>query len=226
MTFLQIAFYFFSTVLVFAAGMVVTVRNPVKAALFLVLAFFSAACVWITLEAEFLAIVLVLVYVGAVMVLFLFVVMMLDINLEELRAGFTRYLPAGSVVAVLLVVEIAVVLARSFSPEEFVNPAARASDYSNTRELGEQLYTVYVYAFEIAAVILLVAIIAAIALTMRSRPSGGKRISAVDQVRTRREDRLRIVKMKATTPTQQTSKGPTQRATKRPTKRPTKRGAS
>ena len=194
MTFLQFAFYFFASVLVFAATMVVSVRNPVKAALFLVLAFFSAACVWITLEAEFLAIVLVLVYVGAVMVLFLFVVMMLDINLAELRAGFTRYLPAGSVVAVLLVVELALVLARSFSPERFANPTLRAAGHSNTRELGEQLYTTYVYPFEIAALILLVAIIAAIALTMRPRPDS-KRINPADQVRTRREDRLRIVKM-------------------------------
>ena len=198
MTFLQFTFYFFSTVLVFAAAMVVTIRNPVKAALFLVLAFFSAACVWITLEAEFLAIVLVLVYVGAVMVLFLFVVMMLDINLAELRAGFTRYLPAGSVVAVLLVVELALILARSFSPERFANPTPQAAGYSNTRELGEQLYTTYVYPFEIAALILLVAIIAAIALTMRPRPDR-KRIDPAEQVRTRREDRLRIIKMKPTT---------------------------
>ena len=175
MTFLQLTFYFFASVLVFAAAMVVTVRNPVKAALFLVLAFFSAACVWITLEAEFLAIVLVLVYVGAVMVLFLFVVMMLDINLAELRAGFTRYLPSGSVVAALLVVELALILARSFSPQRFANPALQAAGHSNTRELGAQLYTTYVYPFEIAAVILLVAIIAAIALTMRPR-ADGKRI--------------------------------------------------
>ena len=121
-TFLQFAFYFFSAALVFAATMVVTIRNPVKAALFLVLAFFSAACVWITLEAEFLAIVLVLVYVGAVMVLFLFVVMMLDIDLAEMRAAFTRYLPVGSVIAALLVVEIALVVAHSFSPQRFANP--------------------------------------------------------------------------------------------------------
>ena len=194
-TFLQFAFYFFSATLIFAAAMVVTIRNPVKAALFLVLAFFSAACVWITLEAEFLAIVLVLVYVGAVMVLFLFVVMMLDVNLAEMRAGFTRYLPVGSVIAVLLVVELALVLMRSFSPQQYANPPAQALGHSNTRELGEQLYTVYVYPFEIAAVILLVAIIAAIALTMRPRPDG-KRIDPADQVRTRRDDRLRIVKMK------------------------------
>lgn len=197
MTFLQFAFYFFAAVLVFAAAMVVAVRNPVKAALFLVLAFFSAACVWITLEAEFLAIVLVLVYVGAVMVLFLFVVMMLDINLAELRAGFTRYLPAGSVVAVLLVVELVLVLARSFSPERFANPALQVAGHSNTRELGKQLYTTYVYPFEIAALILLVAIVAAIALTMRPRPNS-KRINPAEQVQTRREDRLRIVKMPPT----------------------------
>jgi len=195
MTFLQFAFYFFSATLIFAAAMVVTVRNPVKAALFLVLAFFSAACVWITLQAEFLAIVLVLVYVGAVMVLFLFVVMMLDIDLAELRAGFARYLPVGSVIAVLLVVEIALALAGSFSPQRFANPPAQAAGYSNTRELGEQLYTTYVYPFEIAAFILLVAIVAAIALTMRERP-GGKRIDPAGQVRTRRDQRLRIVKMK------------------------------
>ncbi|MDD9856378.1 MAG: NADH-quinone oxidoreductase subunit J [Gammaproteobacteria bacterium] len=197
MTFLQFAFYCFAAVLVFAAAGVVTVRNPVKAALFLVLAFFSAACVWITLEAEFLAIVLVLVYVGAVMVLFLFVVMMLDIDLAELRAGFARYLPVGSVVAVLLVVEIALVLARTFSPERFANPPPQAAGHSNTRELGEQLYTVYIYPFEIAAFILLVAIVAAIALTMRARQRpDAKRIDPAAQVRTRREQRLRIVQMK------------------------------
>ncbi|MGI9310716.1 MAG: NADH-quinone oxidoreductase subunit J [bacterium] len=196
MTFLQFAFYFFSATLVLAAAMVVLIRNPVKAALFLVLAFFSAACVWITLEAEFLAIVLVLVYVGAVMVLFLFVVMMLDINLAEMRAGFTRYLPVGSVVAVLLAVEIALLLARAFSPQRFTNPPLRADGHSNTRVLGEQLYTDYVYPFEIAALILLVAIIAAIALTMRPR-TDTKRIDPASQVMARREDRLRIVKMKS-----------------------------
>lgn len=196
MTFLQYAFYFFSAVLVFAACMVVGIRNPVKAALFLVLAFFSAACVWITLEAEFLAIVLVLVYVGAVMVLFLFVVMMLDIDLAELRSGFTRYLPVGGLVAVLLVAEIALVLARAFSPARFASPPPHAPGYSNTRELGELLYTTYVYPFELAALILLAAIVAAIALTMRPR-ADGKRIDPAAQVRTRPERRLRIVKMKS-----------------------------
>ena len=196
MTFLQLTFYVFSLILVFAATMVVTVRNPVKSALFLVLAFFSAACIWITLQAEFLAIVLVLVYVGAVMVLFLFVVMMLDIDLARLRAGFTRYLPVGSLIAVLLVVEIALVLNASFTSAEFSNPANHSAEYSNSKALGRVIYTDYVYAFEIAALILLVAIIAAIVLTMRKRPDT-KFINPGEQVLVNREDRLRIVKMDA-----------------------------
>ncbi|NKB76054.1 MAG: NADH-quinone oxidoreductase subunit J [Gammaproteobacteria bacterium] len=199
MTFFEIAFYFFSAVLVIAATMVVTIRNPVKSALFLVLAFFSAACVWITLEAEFLAIVLVLVYVGAVMVLFLFVVMMLDIDLAEMRAGFTRYLPIGGIIAALLVAEIALVMHQSFLPADYLNPTPQGVEYSNTRELGEQIYTHYVYAFEIAAFILLVAIIAAIALTMRRRPNN-KYINPGEQVKVKREDRLRIVKMPSDKP--------------------------
>ncbi|MGI9315751.1 MAG: NADH-quinone oxidoreductase subunit J [bacterium] len=196
MTFVQFCFYIFSAILVFAAAMVVTIRNPVKSALFLVLAFFSAACIWITLEAEFLAIVLVLVYVGAVMVLFLFVVMMLDIDLAVLRAGFARYLPVGSVIALLLILEIALVMTNSFGPGEFSVPAAHPADYSNTKELGRLLYTVYVYPFEIAAVILLVAIIAAIALTMRRRPDS-KYIDPTAQIKVSREDRLKIIKMKS-----------------------------
>jgi len=201
MTFLQFAFYFFAAVLIVAAGGVVTARNPVKSALFLVLAFFSAACVWVTLEAEFLAIVLVLVYVGAVMVLFLFVVMMLDINLAELRAGFARYMPVGSVVAVLLALEVALVLARAFSPHRFANPPAAPAGHSNTRELGEVLYTAYLYPFEIAAFILLVAIVAAIALTMRGRGRpDAKRIDPAAQVRTQRSERIRIVKMQPESP--------------------------
>ncbi len=196
MAFTQFAFYFFAAVLVFAGAMVITVRNPVKAALFLVLAFFSAACVWLTLEAEFLAIVLVLVYVGAVMVLFLFVVMMLDINLSRLQEGFTRYLPIGALVAVLLVVEIALVLSGSFGPGEHPRPAPQGPDYSNTRELGRVLYTVYVYPFEIAAVVLLVAIIAAIALTLRKRPNT-KYLDPAQQITVQREDRIRLVKMPA-----------------------------
>ncbi len=196
MTFLQFCFYFFSAVLVFASAMVVTIRNPVKSALFLVLAFFSAACVWITLEAEFLAIVLVLVYVGAVMVLFLFVVMMLDIDLAVMRAGFTRYLPVGSVVALLLIGEIALVMLSGFGAESFPSPDARPADYSNSKELGLLIYTVYVYPFEIAAIILLVAIIAAIALTMRRRPES-KYINPTEQIKVNRDDRLRIVKMRS-----------------------------
>lgn len=197
MTFLQFAFYFFAAVMVFAATMVITVRNPVKSALFLVLSFFSAACVWLTLEAEFLAIVLVLVYVGAVMVLFLFVVMMLDINLARLRAGFTDYLPVGGLVALLMVAELVLILSGdSFSAQNLPRPEGHEAGYSNTRELGAVLYTVYVYPFEIAALILLVAIIGAIALTLRKRPDT-KYLNPADQVSVRREDRVRLVKMPA-----------------------------
>ena len=195
MTFEQIVFYFFATVLLFAAGMVITIRNPVKAALSLVLAFFTAAGLWVLLEAEFLAITLVLVYVGAVMVLFLFVVMMLDINLAPLQEGFIRYLPLGVLVAVIAVAELWMVLgADNFGLDVFPAPERHAVDYSNTKELGAVLYTDYVYPFEIAAVILLVAIIAAIALTMRRR-SGMKTPRPESQVAVRREDRVRIVKM-------------------------------
>ncbi|MXX17661.1 MAG: NADH-quinone oxidoreductase subunit J, partial [Gammaproteobacteria bacterium] len=190
MTFVQLCFYLFAAILVFAAGMVVTIRNPVKSALFLVLAFFSAACIWITLEAEFLAIVLVLVYVGAVMVLFLFVIMMLDIDLAVLRSGFARYLPVGSVIALLLILEIALVMVSGFGAEDYAAPAAHPADYSNSKELGRLLYTQYVYPFEIAAIILLVAIVAAIALTMRKRPES-KYINPTQQIRVPREDRLR-----------------------------------
>jgi len=200
MTFLQIAFYFFAAVMVFAATMVITMRNPVKSALFLVLSFFSAACVWLTLEAEFLAIVLVLVYVGAVMVLFLFVVMMLDINLARLRAGFTDYLPVGGLVALLMVAELVFILSSdTFSSMNLPRPEAHGADYSNTRELGSVLYTVYVYPFEIAALILLVAIIAAISLTLRKRPDT-KYVNPADQVAVRREDRVRLVRMPAERP--------------------------
>lgn len=195
MAFLDFAFYAFSAILVFASLMVVTVRNPVRSALFLVLAFFSAACIWITLEAEFLAIVLVLVYVGAVMVLFLFVVMMLDVNLVQLREGFIRYLPVGGLVALLLVVEMIVILnAKVFNQESMPRPPGRSSDYSNTQELGELLYTYYVYPFEIAAVILLVAIIAAISLTLRRRPQTRYQQPS-KQIGVSKSDRLKIVSM-------------------------------
>ncbi len=190
----QIVFYFFAILLVFAAGMVITVKNPVHAALFLVLAFFSSAAIWLLLEAEFLAIALVLVYVGAVMVLFLFVVMMLDVNLAELRAGFTKYLPVGGLVALLMMVAmIWVVGSRYFNREVSPHPA----DYSNTLELGKVLYTDYIYPFEIAAIILLVAIVAAIALTMRERRPLLKTQKPESQVTVQRQDRIRLVKMAA-----------------------------
>ena len=194
MEFTQYVFYFFAAVLVFAAFMVITIRNPVKAALFLVLAFFSAAGLWILLEAEFLAIVLVLVYVGAVMVLFLFVVMMLDINLARLREGFGEYLPIGGIVAVLMVIEMALILSDGFGAGRALVP--HPADYSNTRELGRVLYTVYVYPFEIAAAILLAAIVAAISLTMRRRP-GTKYQNPSQQMSVQRGDRVRLVKMKS-----------------------------
>lgn len=195
-TFAQIPFYLFSGILVFASVMVISIGNPVKSALFLVLAFFSAACVWITLEAEFLAIVLILVYVGAVMVLFLFVVMMLDINLDQLREGFGKYLPVGLTVAVLLAIEMGFVFISSdFSSQNMPRPEAHGVEYSNTKELGMLLYTFYVYPFEIAAVILLLAIVAAIALTLRKRPETKYQTSSA-QIAVRREDSVRLVKMK------------------------------
>ena len=195
--FVQLVFYVLAAVLVGAAVMVITARNPVHAALFLVLAFFTSAGIWLLLEAEFLAIILVLVYVGAVMVLFLFVVMMLDINLAPLREGFIRYLPVGIAVALIVVVELALVIGVSdFGLDSMPSPPAHPADYSNTKELGTLLYTVYVYPFELAAAILLVAIVAAIALTMRRR-AGVKTQDPSRQVEVRREDRIRIVQMPA-----------------------------
>jgi NADH-quinone oxidoreductase subunit J len=197
MEFKQLIFYFFAAVMLFAATMVITVRNPVKAALFLVLAFVSASGLWMLLQAEFLAIVLVLVYVGAVMVLFLFVVMMLDINLVRLREGFGEYLPIGGLVAVLLVLELGIILGSGqFGVATLAEPAPLPADYSNTRALGRVLYTVYLYPFEIAALILLVAIVAAIALTHRRRKDT-RYLNPADQVMVKRDDRLRIVKMRA-----------------------------
>jgi len=186
-------FYLFATILVLAALRVITARNPVHAALFLVLSFFTASAIWLLLRAEFLAIALVVVYVGAVMVLFLFVVMMLDINIERLREGFWQYLPLGAAVGVLMAAEMAAVLVgRWFGLS--TPPRALAAGYSNTKELGRLIYTDYAYAFEIAAVVLLVAIIAAIALTLRGR----KDVRSQDpsrQVRQRRADSVRLVKM-------------------------------
>ena len=195
MTFQSFIFYFFSAILIFAALRVITSRNPVHGALFLVLAFFTSAAIWIQLQAEFLAITLVLVYVGAVMVLFLFVVMMLDINLARLRAGFWTYLPLGALVALLLVAEMALVLAQSyFGAQGAPAPEPLPAGYSNTKELGRLIYTTYVYPFEIASVILLVAIVAAIALTLRRRKDS-KYIDPASQINIRREDRVRIVSM-------------------------------
>ena len=192
----QIVFYSFASVLLFAATMVVTVRNPVRAALFLVLAFFTSAAIWLFLEAEFLAITLVLVYVGAVMVLFLFVVMMLDINLTPLQEGFTKYLPLGILVAILITIEMVAVLGAShFGLDVVAAPLPHAEGYSNTKELGRLLYTVYVYPFEIASVIFTVAIVAAIMLTLRKQKR--KTQNPAEQVKVRREDRVRLVKMEA-----------------------------
>ena len=189
-----IIFYVFAVATVTSACAVVTVRNPVHAALFLVLTFFTSAVIWMSLEAEFLAISLVLVYVGAVMVLFIFVVMMLDINIARMREGFVRYLPLGlAVAAIMLMMMLSVVTSDVFVMDVGSEPV-HAADYSNTKELGTVLYTRYVFAFEIAAVILLVAIIAAISLTMRKRAKT-KYQSPSEQMKVRKEDRLRIVKM-------------------------------
>jgi NADH-quinone oxidoreductase subunit J len=190
-----IFFYTFSFVLIAAAFGVITSRNPVFSALFLVLAFVTSAFLWMLLEAEFLAIVLVLVYVGAVMVLFLFVVMMLDVNVDQLKEGFTKYAPVGAVVTIVMATELITVFwVRSSGLPVLENPAPNPATYSNTEELGAVLYTEYVYAFELAAFILLLAIIAAIVLTMRRRP-GLKAQNIAAQVATRPEDRIRIVSM-------------------------------
>ena len=195
--FVSILFYFFATVLTGAALGVIFSKNPVHAAMFLVLAFFQSAVLWLLIGAEFLALVLVLVYVGAVMVLFLFVVMMLDINVERVRGGFTRLAPIGVIVTALLVVELVqVIWARGQPDAAFVGFAEMPADYSNTKALGSVLYTEHVYAFEIAAVVLLLAIIAAITLTMRKRP-GLKKQNISAQVAVRSQDRVRIVKMKS-----------------------------
>jgi NADH-quinone oxidoreductase subunit J len=200
-----VLFWFYGAVLIGAALAVVLVRNPVHAALFLVLSFFTAAALWLLLYAEFLALTLVLVYVGAVMVLFLFVVMMLDIDLVRLRAGFWRSLPIALLVGVLMAAEMIALLLRSSSGPGAVS--APAADYSNTRALGEVLYTDYVFPFEIAAVILLVAIIAAIALTLRQRKET-KYQNPSAQLAVHAGDRLKIVKLASeTTVTREAPKG-------------------
>ena len=190
-----VIFYVFAVATVISACAVVTVKNPVHATLSLVLTFFTSAVIWMTLEAEFLAISLVLVYVGAVMVLFIFVVMMLDINIARLREGFVRYLPLGLGVAVImLLMMLSVVTSDVFVLEAGSEPLPKPADYSNTQVVGGVLYTEYVFAFEIAAVILLVAIIAAIALTMRKRAQT-KYQSPSEQIKVRKADRLRVVDM-------------------------------
>ncbi len=201
MGFEKFLFYLFAAIALFASVMVITRRNPVHAALYLVLTFVSTAALWLLIEAEFLGIVLVLVYVGAVMVLFLFVVMMLDIDIAAMRAQFIRYLPLGLVVTGLLVVNLFLVLGSNhFGLELFAKPVGQPADYNNTAELGMQLYTTYLYPFEIAAVILLVAIIAAIRLTLRRRLDTKYQDSA-QQVRVRKgADRVRLVEMPSELP--------------------------
>lgn len=193
MPIVEIAFYLFGAVLIGSALSVVTVGNPIYAVLFLVLSFFSAACIWMLLQAEFLAIVLVLVYVGAVMVLFLFVVMMLDVNVTPLKEGFARYLPVGLLVALAMAAQLLMVI-WTRGLELQVMPEPHPQGYSHTREVGETLYTTYLYAFEIAAVLLLVAIVAAISLTHRRRPET-KHQDPSQQVRIKRAERVRLVKM-------------------------------
>lgn len=197
-------FYFFSVVLLFAAFRVITARNPVHAVLYLILAFSQAAAVWLLLKAEFLAIALVLVYLGAVMVLFLFVVMMLDIHIDSVRKGFWKHFPLAATVGALIALEMAAVLMGGFRGMDepkaavaAVNAAGQAVQYSNTKALGILLYTEYLYPVEIAAVILLVAMIAAIALTLRQRKDS-KAINPSQQIRVRASDRLEVVKVTAT----------------------------
>jgi NADH-quinone oxidoreductase subunit J len=194
-------FYIFAAVLLFAGFRVITSRNPVYAALYLVLAFFQAAAIWILLKAEFLAIALVLVYVGAVMVLFLFVVMMLDINIDSMRQGFWKHFPFAAAIGALIALEMAAVLMGGFRVNEESRNAVAvlpgAPQFSNTKELGKLLYTEYLYPLEIAAVILLVAIVAAIALTLRQRKDS-KNTSPSDQVRVKARDRFEIVQMRVT----------------------------
>ena len=200
MTFIDLVFYFFAAMLVFAGLGVISSRNPVHSALFLVLSFFSCSALWLLLQAEFLAIVLVLVYVGAVMVLFLFVVMMLDINLTQMRQGFVRYLPIGALIALVMVAQMVWIVGPTgpdvFGGDQLAQAVQQDADYSNTRELGGVLYTDYVFPFEVASVILLVAIVAAIALTMRRREMT-KYQTPGRQVQVRKADRLRVVKMDA-----------------------------
>jgi NADH-quinone oxidoreductase subunit J len=192
MIFTDFIFYTLAAILLLSGLRVITTRNPVHAALFLVLAFFTAAGIWLLLEAEFLAIALVLVYVGAVMVLFLFVVMMLDINIDKLREGFWDYLPMAGFIGLLMAAEMVMVLSGKYFSATKV--AGKPAEYSNTAELGRVLYTDYFLPFELASVVLLVAIVAAIMLTLRDRKDS-KAMNVSDQVKVRKQDRMRIVKM-------------------------------
>ena len=196
MTFEIFLFYLFAAIMVFSAASVISSRNPVHAAMFLVLTFFTCAALWMLLEAEFLAITLVLVYVGAVMVLFLFVVMMLDVNVEPLREGFVKYLPVGLLVGVIMLVEMVFLITqRYFKADQYPIPErALADQLSNTEMLGRLLYSEYLFQFEIAAIILLVAIVAAIALTMRRRPDTKYQVPS-SQIDVKKQDRLRVVQM-------------------------------
>jgi NADH-quinone oxidoreductase subunit J len=194
MEFKTILFYIFSTVTVLAALRVITARNPVHAALFLVLAFFNVSGLWMLLQAEFLSLVLIMVYVGAVMVLFLFVVMMLDINIERFRQGFWKNLPIGALVGALLIAEMAAVLSGRYFGLTTLPAQNMPANYSNTKELARVLYTDYAYPFEIASVILLVAIIVAVMLTLRRRKDN-KAMQASDQIAVKAKDRMRLVKM-------------------------------
>ncbi|NEV63818.1 NADH-quinone oxidoreductase subunit J [Thiorhodococcus minor] len=196
MGFEKFLFYVFALITLWAAGMVITRKNPVHSVLFLVLAFVGSAALWVLLEAEFLGIVLVLVYIGAVMVLFLFVVMMLDIDIATLRAGFIRYLPVGILIAAVMAVEIFLIVGPSnFGLEAFPAPEPASADANNAADLGRVLYTIYLYPVEIAAVILLVAIVAAIRLTLRRRPDN-KYVDPSRQVRIKKgPKRVRLVKM-------------------------------
>lgn len=197
LNFHDVVFYALAAVLLFSGLRVITTRNPVYAALNLVLAFFTAAGIWLLLEAEFLAIALVLVYVGAVMVLFLFVVMMLDINLDKLREGFWNALPVALPVGGLMAVEMVMIVGvRNFGADKVAAPPAQPANYSNTAELGRVLYTDYLLTFELASVVLLVAIVAAIALTLRDRKDS-KSMDPAEQVLVKKADRIRIVKMDA-----------------------------
>jgi len=196
-------FYLFSAILLAAAFRVITTRNPVHAVLYLVLTFFQASMIWMLLKAEFLSLTLVLVYVGAVMVLFLFVVMMLDVNLEEMRSGFWKNFPLAAVLGILIVVEMSVVLMGGFqvsdSPNALAATVNTGIELSNSKALGKLLYTQYIYPLEVATAILLVGMIAAIALTLRQRKDS-KAIDAAAQVRVRAKDRMTVVKLAATQP--------------------------